>query len=134
MLRAMNSCTVPKNLGIDRIFTELWNVVERQYSSSRSRFLIIVLDEVDTIFQDKHYNPSEFLYRLLRYPEHLREKNIIISIIAITNTLNLIEDHVDSRIHSSMGKEVITFPAYTYDELLGILTAYSVQVFHPNRK
>lgn len=132
ILEALSDRQIAKNLGIDRIFQEIWFAIQKRRSSSQPFYLALILDEIDTVFLDKHYIPSDFLYRLVRYPESLREKNIKITTIAITNTINFIEDHVDGRILSSMGKEVITFPAYTYDELLGILAAYSVQVFQPN--
>jgi Cdc6-like AAA superfamily ATPase len=61
ILEALSDRQIPKNLGIDRIFQEIWFAIQKRRSSSQPFYLALILDEIDTIFLDKHYNPSDFL-------------------------------------------------------------------------
>ncbi|HYM39483.1 MAG TPA: AAA family ATPase, partial [Thermoplasmata archaeon] len=69
----------PTVAGLDGIFEKIWKTTQG------SKFLILVLDEIDAIFEDKRYVPSDFLYRLLQRRQMAQPP--LVCIITITNLL-----------------------------------------------
>ncbi len=99
--------------GLDGIFEELWGALKQK------KYLVLILDEIDSIFEDKRYKPSDFLYRFLRHRE--AGKPPVVGLITITNVLMGIESLLDSRVRSSMGNQSVYFPPYKGREVLAIL-------------
>ncbi len=97
------------------VFERIWKVAEG------SKFLILVLDEINAIFEDKRYKPSDFLYRLLRHRETGRPP--LVYVLTITNLLMGIDSLLDSRVRSRIGTESVYFPPYREDEIFAIIKA-----------
>ena len=60
VLSAVCGRRVPVNLGLDSVFSELWVEVAGLRKKGGGLFLCLVLDEVDSIFMDKRFDPSDF--------------------------------------------------------------------------
>lgn len=130
VLSAICGRRVPVNLGLDRAFTEIWDELRGLKNEGR-RFVCLVLDEVDSIFMDMHYDPSDFFYRFIRPQMYLGDADIKICLILITNNPLVLEDNLDARAKSSMGSEMIMFPRYSREELTEILRARLDGAFRP---
>jgi len=130
VLSAICGRRVPVNLGLDRAFTEIWDELRGLRSEGR-RFVCLVLDEVDSIFMDMHYDPSDFFYRFIRPQMYLGGADIKICLVLITNNPLVLEDNLDARVKSSMGSEMIMFPRYSREELTEILRARLPGAFRP---
>ncbi len=103
----------PPVVGLAGIFEKLWEAVKGD------KYLLLILDEIDSIFEDKRYNPSDFLYRFLRRREAGRPP--LVGLITITNQLQGIEALLDTRVRSSMGYHHVRFQAYDEEEVTAIL-------------
>jgi len=121
---------VPVNLGLDRVFMEIWSEVKALKSKTGKLFICLVLDEVDAIFLDKHFDPSDFFYRFLRHQTFLEDSDIKICLVTITNNAGVLED-LDGRVKSSMGSEMILFPSYSIEELKEVLSHRLDAAFKP---
>lgn len=120
---------VPANLGLDKVFSKMWTEVAG-LGERGELFLCFALDEVDSIFMDKHFDPSDFFYRFLRASSTFPElANVRMCLIAITNNPMVLEDGLDARVRSSMGSETIVFPSYSRDEIRMILECRVGQAF-----
>ncbi|MEE9592892.1 MAG: AAA family ATPase [Thermoplasmata archaeon] len=103
----------PPVSGLDGVFEKLWAAVED------TKYLVLILDEIDAIFQDRRYNPSDFLYRLVRRRETQRPP--LVGLVTITNVLMGIDSLLDSRVRSSVGTQSVYFPPYQEKEMAAIL-------------
>lgn len=130
VLSAFSGRKLPNNVGLDRLFGEVWSVVKSLKEAGRGLFIFFILDEVDSVFLDKHYDPSEFFYRFLRYVVYLDDPDIRVCLIAITNKPGVFDD-LDERVKSSMGSEALMFPTYKREELRDILAARAEEAFKP---
>jgi len=88
--------------------------------------VIIVLDEIDFLVKKQG---DDILYKLIRMNEELTGSSV--SIIGITNDLNLIE-MMDPRVKSSLGEEEIVFPPYDALQLRSILEERAKLAFYDN--
>ena len=131
LLSAVCGRRVPVNLGLDRVFTEFWSELRALKGEGGRLFVCLVLDEVDSIFMDKHFDPSDFFYRFIRCQMYLEDPDIKICLVAITNNPFVLDDNLDARVKSSMGSEVLMFPAYKEEELREILVARAEDAFKP---
>jgi orc1/cdc6 family replication initiation protein len=104
--------------GVDGVFASIWKSVQGR------KFLVLVLDEIDAIFENRRYNPSDFLYRLLRRRE--TGEAPLLCVVTITNLLLGIDSLLDSRVRSRMGTESVSFPSYGEEEILAILASREV--------
>jgi len=120
---------IPSNLGLDRVFNEFWG--ELRALKDERLYVCIVLDEVESIFLDKHYDPNDFLYRLIRHQIYLEDADILLCLIVITNNPFTFEENLDARVKSSMGDEPLMFNAYTEGQLKEILEARGGDAFKP---
>ena len=59
-------------------------------------FLCFVFDEVDSIYMDKRYDPSDFFYRFLRYRMYIEDDRIKVCLIVITNNALVLDDNLDA--------------------------------------
>jgi archaeal cell division control protein 6 len=131
ILSAVCGKRVQVNLGIDRVFSEIWKEIG-DLKQSGALFLCLVLDEVDSIFLDKHFNPSDFFYRILRASNNVPDvAGVKICLITITNNQGVLEENLDARVKSSMGSDIIHFPSYSRDELEQILESRVNEAFKP---
>jgi cell division control protein 6 len=131
VLSAICGRRVPVNLGLDRVFTEIWREIKSLKMGRDRLFICLVLDEVDSIFVDKHYDPSDFFYRFLRHQMYLEDLDIKLCLVTITNSVRGLEDNLDGRVKSSMGSEKIMFPSYTKKELEAVLISRLKEAFKP---
>ena len=120
--------SVPVNLGLDRVFGEIWSEI-RGLRDGGVSFICLAFDEIDSIFLDKHYSASDFLYRFLRHEVFLEGSGVELCLIVITNNPLFFEDKLDARVRSSMGSDAITFPPYSMKEIVGILDARLGEAF-----
>jgi cell division control protein 6 len=94
---------------IDQVYAEFKNAID-----ARDGTTIVILDELDKLVK----KGDEILYTLSRINSEL--KNARLSMIGITNDLNIVES-LDSRVRSSLGEEGIIFPPYDANQLRDIL-------------
>ncbi|MFA5364149.1 MAG: AAA family ATPase [Candidatus Bathyarchaeia archaeon] len=133
LLSAVCGQKVPVNLGLDRVFLELWTAVEKMKNDG-VLFFVFVLDEADSIFLDIHFDASDFFYRIIRASTTIPELNEAkICVITITNNLTGLEENLDARVKSSMGSEFIFFSGYTKETLEEILRSRIDDAFEPNQ-
>jgi cell division control protein 6 len=121
ILSAINGERVPVNLGVDRVFSKIWGAIRELKAGLDRVFVCLVLDEADSVFADKHYDPSEFFYRFLRHQTYLNDSDVKVCLIAIANNAGVLEERLDGRVKSSMGSERISFGGYSRFELEDIL-------------
>jgi len=106
--------------GINKAVDVLGKCISERLESQGKKFMVLVLDEYDAIFSDKRNNPSDFMYKLLTLEEELRQKDLWLCIITISNNA-LSEYSLDDRIKSRMGNSEVFFPSYTKDDISQIL-------------
>jgi orc1/cdc6 family replication initiation protein len=129
VLSSISGRRVPNNLGLDRVFEEIWGAI-RSLKVDRL-FVVLVFDEVESVFLDKHYDPSDFFYRFLRHRVFLDDPGIKLCLVVITNNPTAFEDSLDARVRSSMGSEAIMFDAYSPGKLEAILRCRVEEGFKP---
>ena len=71
------------NLAVDTIGKEIESVIEK----TGKKLFVLVLDELDVIFYDKRGKPSDFIYKLIVMEEKLRQKEILLCIIGISDNV-----------------------------------------------
>lgn len=104
------------NAAVDVMETKIQEIL----ASEKKKFFVLVLDEYDSVFSDSRGNPSDFVYKLLTLEENLREKDIWLCIITISN--NAVADYdLDDRVKSRMGSSEIFFEPYATNDVLSIL-------------
>jgi len=130
VLSALSGRRLPNRAGLDRVYGEIWGEVRALRGAGGRLHVFFILDEVDSVFLDKHYDPSEFFYRFLRYEAYLGDPDIRVCLVAITNRPGSL-DALDERVKSSMGSAAIMFPSYTRSELRAILEARAEEAFKP---
>jgi cell division control protein 6 len=131
ILSAISGERVPVNLGVDRVFSGIWDALKELKVGLDRVFVCLVLDEADSVFADKHYDPSEFFYRFLRHQTYLNDGDIKVCLIAIANSAGVLEERLDARVKSSMGSERIRFDGYSQSDLKGILASRAEVAFKP---
>jgi cell division control protein 6 len=108
-----------QSLGIEVPFTGLatTEVLTRfkQTLESKKLFLVVTLDEVDSLVK---IHGDTLLYHLTRINENLTKSRV--SIIGVSNDLHF-KERLDPRVLSSLSEEEIVFKPYTAPELLDIL-------------
>ena len=103
---------VQAHQGLDGAFKSIWETL-----AEYPEWTVLILDEIDHVFQDSNYDPSDFFYRLLRGEGKL-ERDIQLSVWLISNELLDVDLRLDSRVQSAMSDEQVFFPPYGV-ELLG---------------
>ena len=114
--------------GINKAIDVLGKCISDRLESQGKKFMILVLDEYDVIFLDKRNDPSDFIYKLLTLEEDLRQKDLWLCIITISNNA-LSEYSLDDRIKSRMGNSEVFFPSYTKDDVSQILQDRAKKAF-----
>jgi len=114
--------------GINKAIEKINQSISDRLDAKKKKFMILVLDEYDVIFSDKRNNPSDFMYKLLTLEEELRQKDLWLCIITISN--NALSDYdLDDRIKSRMGNSEVFFPSYTKDDVSQILQDRAKKAF-----
>lgn len=131
MLTAMSGRRVPPNLGLDRVMQEFWTTLRTRREGREPCYLALILDEVDSLAMDRHYDPSDLIYRLLRYQQALQEPWIQLLLIVIANNPTQFEAMLDGRVRSSMGSAELIFHPYDPETLAEILADRVTNAFHP---
>lgn len=85
------------------------------YISEQGLNTVFVLDEIDELVK-RH--GDKILYEMTRANARLKQGSL--GLIGISNDLNF-KEYLDPRVLSSLSEEEIVFPAYTVEELRGIL-------------
>ena len=106
--------------GLTRVIESIGKRIEDFLLSNNKRFFVLVLDEYDVIFYDKRGNPSDFMYKLLTLEENLREKNLWLCVVTISNNA-LVDYNLDDRVKSRMGSSEVFFDPYSEADVLSIL-------------
>lgn len=96
-------------LPADSVFQEFLRALE-----ASGKTAVITLDEVDRLAD----RDAEVLYNLSRVNTHLRRSRVCL--VGISNDVNFVE-HLDARVRSSLGEEIVVFPPYNYHQLSDIL-------------
>jgi len=101
--------------GLDGAFSGIWDAL-----ADYPEWTVLILDEIDHIAHDANYNPSDFLYRLLRGEGKLA-RDIELSAWLISNELLEVDLRLDSRVESAMSDEEVFFPPYGVEELATVM-------------
>lgn len=105
--------------GISESIEKIGQTIECELNKGKKLF-ILVLDEIDILFDDKRQKASDFLYKLLMLEENFRKKGFLVSIITLSN--NLIGDYeLDDRVRSRIGNSEVYFEPYKEDDVFAIL-------------
>lgn len=110
LLKELGECVPDTGLPTDVLYRRFF-----EKADSKKQTLVIILDEVDTLFKKIG---DEFLYNLTRINQELKQAKL--NIIGITNDLSF-RDELDMRVRSSLGEEEILFRPYNALQLKHIL-------------
>lgn len=114
--------------GLTRAVDTIGKKIKEILLEQNRRFFVLVLDEYDVIFYDKRGNPSDFMYKLLTLEENLREENLWLCIVTISNNA-LVDYNLDDRVKSRMGNSEVFFDPYSEDNVLSILKDRAKKAF-----
>lgn len=103
--------------------SQVYDVFNKILSENNVNKLLIVLDEIDYLI----IRDQSFLYNLSRIRE--KNKNISVSILGISNLLNL-KSRIEPKIISSLNPKELVFPPYTAEEIRGILESRAKLAFN----
>ncbi|WP_321112079.1 Cdc6/Cdc18 family protein [Halorussus salinisoli] len=109
--------------GLDGVFTAIWNVLE-----SYPEWTVLILDEIDHIQHDSHYDLNDFFYRLLRGEGKLA-RGLNLSVFLVSNELLEVDLRLDSRVQRAMGGEEVFLPPYDADTLAAVVGPRLERVF-----
>lgn len=115
ILFSLESKKLGSYVGLDGVFREIWESLQNY-----PRYVVLILDEIDNIKNDKNYDPNDFFYRLIR-GEGKQKREINLSLFLISNELLEVDLRLDSRVESAMSNEKIFFPPYRYKSLKEII-------------
>ena len=120
ILKELHEKPITNSRGINDVFDRIKNGISAKLRRERKNVFVLVLDEVDVIFNDKRGNPSDFIYKLIILEETLRNDGKLFSIISISN--NIFRDFdLDDRVRSRIGYNEIFFRPYSKKEVIDIL-------------
>ena len=102
--------------------------IEKILKDEQKKYFVLVVDEYDVIFSDSRGRPSDFVYKLLRMEENLREKSLWVCVVTISNNA-LIDYELDDRVKSRMGSSEVSFSPYSKSDVLAILEDRAKKAF-----
>lgn len=114
--------------GLNKAVEKIGLKIEEILRSEKKQFFVLVLDEYDVIFSDKRGKPSDFMYKLLTLEENLREKNLWLCIITISNNA-LADYNLDDRVKSRIGNTEVFFSPYGTEDVFAILEDRTQKAF-----
>lgn len=106
-------------LPTDEVYNKFYRVIKK----SKTKILIILLDEIDQLIKKAG---DEVIYNLTRINSEISD--IQISLVGISNNL-LFTDNLDPRVRSSLSEEEIVFPPYNAVQLQDILKKRAEEAF-----
>lgn len=109
--------------GLDGVFEGIWTALE-----TYPAYTVLILDEIDHIQHDSNYDPTDFLYRLLRGEGKLK-RGIDLSAWLISNELIEVDLRLDSRVKSAMSDESVFFSPYDGQTLAALLAPRLAEAF-----
>jgi len=119
---------IKKSQGLDAVIDSIQNLICDLLEKNSKRNFVLVLDEFDVLFSDKRGDPSDFMFKLLRITEELREKGLLLCVIGISN--NSVGDYdLNDRVKSRIGNSYVFFRPYSKDELFEILSDRARKAF-----
>jgi len=128
ILKELHEKPITNSRGINDAFDRIKNGIRAKLKRERKNVFVLVLDEVDVIFNDKRGNPSDFIYKLITLEETLRNEGKLFSIISISN--NIFRDFdLDDRVRSRIGSNEIFFKPYSKKEVIDILNHIAKKAF-----
>ncbi|RKP00109.1 hypothetical protein CXG81DRAFT_5637, partial [Caulochytrium protostelioides] len=80
----------------------------------RARATVVLVDELDLLLTKR----QDILYHFMDWPQYVGSRLIV---LAVANTMDLLERHLSSRVSSRMGLARLVFQPYTHDQLQTIL-------------
>ncbi len=106
--------------GLAGIVDAIEEKIHNTLTSKGRRFFVLILDEYDVIFSDRRGNPSDFVYKLLRIAENLRDDELWLCVVAISNSA-VSDLDLDDRVKSRIGSNCVFFKPYKKDDIVAIL-------------
>ncbi|QLH04207.1 hypothetical protein C5F49_01935 [Nitrosopumilus oxyclinae] len=129
ILEELQGKTITNSNGLNKAIENVESAIVQKLEHEKKNTLFILLDEADSILNDKRGNPSDFFYKLLTIIEDLKKQNYLVSIITISN--NLFDQYnLDDRVKSRIGNNHILFDPYSKDEIVDILKEISDKALH----
>lgn len=128
VLSEMSSNPVKSSEGLNKAIETIGEKIEDILRDEKKKFFVLILDEYDVIFSDKRGSPSDFMYKLMTLEENLREKDLWLCIITISNNA-LIDYDLDDRVKSRMGNSEVFFSPYVVSDIRSILEDRSKKAF-----
>ena len=104
---------VPRRMGLKYYTDHFFEIIDKKY-----KFVIIILDEAEKILKKK--DEDRLFYILLRNRELEKCKNVWVTLVVISNRMNLKELLCEGT-QSSFGINWLFFPRYTSRQLFNIL-------------
>ncbi|HEX5457840.1 MAG TPA: AAA family ATPase [Candidatus Nitrosotalea sp.] len=114
--------------GINHALDDIGKAIESVIKKTGQKLFVLILDELDTIFYDKRGKPSDFIYKLIILEEKLRQKEILLCVIGISNNV-LSEYELDDRVKSRIGSSEIFFEPYSKSDVFDILKDRAKEAF-----
>lgn len=128
MLSEMNSDPIKSSDGLNKAVETIGEKITEILNQEKKKFFVLVLDEYDVIFSDKRGRPSDFMYKLMTLEENLREKDLWLCVVTISNNA-LIDYDLDDRVKSRMGNSEVFFNSYDVSDIKSILQDRSKKAF-----
>lgn len=114
--------------GLNKAVESIEKGIEQILAEEGKKFFVLVLDEYDVIFNDPRVRPSDFVQKLLTIEENLREKDLWLCLITISNHA-LLDHDLDDRVKSRIGNSVVFFNPYKQGEVFNILRDRAAKAF-----
>ncbi len=128
ILEALGKSPISSQSGLNSSIKSIENAITSKLEEQKKTTFVLILDEIDSILNDKRGKPSDFFYKLLVLEEKLKEKGFLVSLITISN--NLFENYsLDDRVKSRIGHNQVFFEPYSEKEVFQILKRNSNKAF-----
>lgn len=128
ILEALGKPQTSSQLGLSTSIKSIENAIISKLEEQKKTVFVLILDEIDSILNDKRGNPSDFFYKLLVLEENLKEKEYLASLITISN--HLFENYsLDDRVKSRIGSNHVFFEPYSKTEVFKILKKNANKAF-----
>ncbi len=128
ILGGLGASSLKSAQGINSVIDTIGKEINSKLEKTNKTLFVLVLDELDVIFYDKRGKPSDFIYKLIVLEEKLRENDLLLCIIGISNNV-LPEYDLDDRVRSRIGLSEIFFEPYSKSEVLGIIKERASEAF-----
>ena len=128
ILSGLGQPSTKSSLGLDSAIDRIGNSIEEILQKDKKQLFVLVLDEIDVIFNDKRGSPSDFFYKLIILGENLRKHDHLLCVITISNNL-FSDNNLDDRVLSRIGTSEVFFEPYSQKMVLEILMRLSLKCF-----